>query len=248
MSGQRRLFLAALRFGSHLPAAALKGTEVAYPGAGARYFPVVGALVGALGGTVYWLGTQLWPTSIAVVLAMLATTTMSGRRRENGGADEAAGEPAQRGGGRALGSGGRAFGMVGFVFALLLKYNALMALSAAGLPFAAPANAALGLIMICGHAASYALVISLIASPTGVSSTPVTNGELSLALGLGFVPAALLGIPGLIALVAAILARVGYSAYLRHNHRAIAAAEIYTAQQLSEVCFYLGALASWTYV
>jgi adenosylcobinamide-GDP ribazoletransferase len=240
MSGQWRLFLAALRFGSHLPAAAFKGAEVAYPGAAARYFPVAGALVGALGAGVYWLATQLWPTSIAVVLAMLATTAMSGRRRE--------GEPALHSGGRALGGGGPTFGMVGFVFALLLKYNALMALSAAGLPFAAPANAALGLIMICGHAASSALVISLIASPTRVSSTPVTNGDLSLALGLGFVPAVLLGIPGLFALVAAILARVGYSAYLRHNHRAIAAAEIYAAQQLTEVCFYLGALASWTYV
>jgi adenosylcobinamide-GDP ribazoletransferase len=255
MSGQWRLFLAALRFGSHLPAAAFKGTELEYPGAAARYFPVAGALVGALGGGVYWLATQLWPTSIAVVLAMLATTPMSGWMRENNGADQPAGEPAHHGsgralggGGRALGGGGRAFGMVGFVFALLLKYNALMALSAAGLPFAAPANAALGLIMICGHAASYALVVSLIMSPTRVSSTPITNGDLSLALGLGFVPAALLGIPGLIALVAAILARVGYGAYLRHNHRAIAAAEIYAARQLTEVCFYLGALASWTYV
>jgi adenosylcobinamide-GDP ribazoletransferase len=233
MSGQWRLFLAALRFGSHLPAAAFKGAELVYPGAAARYFPVAGALVGALGGGVYWLGTQLWPTSIAVVLAMLATTPMS--------------EPAHHGGGH-LGNGGRAFGMVGFVFALLLKYNALMALSAAGLPFAAPANAALGLIMICGHAASCALVLSLIASPTRVSSNPIRNVDLSLALGLGFVPAALLGIPGLIALVAAILARVGYGAYLRHNHRAIAAGELYAARQLTEVSFYLGALGSWTYV
>jgi adenosylcobinamide-GDP ribazoletransferase len=248
MSGQWRLFLAALRFGSHLPAAAFKGTELTYPGAAARYFPVAGALVGALGAAVYWLGTQLWPTSIAVVLAMLATTAMTAQRHENANADRPAGEPGHHGGGRALGSDGPAFGMVGFIFALLLKYNALMALSAAGLPFAAPANAALGLIMICGHAASYALVISLMASPTRVSSTPVTGGDLTLALGLGFVPAALLGIPGLIALVAAILARVGYSAYLRRNHRAIAAAEIYAAQQLTEVCFYLGALASWTYV
>jgi len=247
MSGQWRLFLAALRFVSHLPAAAFKGTEVAYPGGAARYFPVAGASIGALGALVYWLGAQLWPTSIAVVLAMLATIAMSGRRRENADAGAAAGESAHQGGGRALGSG-PAFGMVGFVFVVLLKYNALMALSAAGLPFAAPANAALGLIMICGHAASCALVISLIASPTRVSSTPVTGGDLSLALSLGFVPAALLGIPGLIALAAAIVARVGYSAYLRRNHRAIAAAEIYAAQQLTEVCFYLGALASWTYV
>jgi adenosylcobinamide-GDP ribazoletransferase len=248
MSGQWRLLLTALRFGSHLPVAAFKGTQVAYPGAAARYFPLAGALVGALGAGVYWVGAQLWPTSIAVVLAMLATTAMSGRRRENADAEQPAREPGPHSGRRALDGGGRAFGMVAFVFALLLKYNALMALSAAGLPFAAPANAALGLIMICGHAAGCALVISLIASPTRVSSTPVTNGDLSLALGLGFVPAALLGIPGLFALVAAILARVGYSAYLRHNHRVIAAAEIYAAQQLTEVCFYLGALASWTYV
>jgi adenosylcobinamide-GDP ribazoletransferase len=248
MSGQWRLLLAALRFGSHLPAAAFKGTGVAYPGAAARYFPVAGALVGALGGAVYWLGAQLWPTSIAVVLAMLATIAISGEGRPNGGAGQPPEEPAHHEAGRAAQTGGRAFGMVGFVFALLLKYNALMALSAAGLPFAAPANAALGLIMICGHAASYALVISLIASPTRVSSVRVANGDLSLALGLGFVPAALLGIPGLIALVAAILARAGYGAYLRHDHRAIAAAEIYAARQLTEVCFYLGALASWTYV
>jgi adenosylcobinamide-GDP ribazoletransferase len=248
MSGQWRLFLAALRFGSHLPAAAFKGTELSYPRAAARYYPVAGGLVGALGAGVYWLATQLWPTSIAVVLAMLATTAMSGRRRNNADAGQSAAEPAHHNGGRVVGSGGPAIGMVALLFALLLKYNALMALSAAGLPFAAPANAALGLIMICGHAASCALVISLIASPTRAASTPVTNGDLSLALVLGFVPAALLGIPGLFALVAGILARVGYGAFLRHNHRATAAAEIYAAQQLTEVCFYLGALASWTYV
>ena len=89
-----------------------------------RFSPLLGALIGAAGGAVYWLGAQIWPTSIAVVLSMLATAVMPGETR--------------------------GFGMVGFVFALVLKYNTLMALSAASLPFAVPANVALGLIMICG--------------------------------------------------------------------------------------------------
>jgi adenosylcobinamide-GDP ribazoletransferase len=231
MNTQWRLLIAALRFGTRLAPAALKGSAVADLGAGARYFPVAGALVGAVGGAAYWLGTQLWPTSVAVVLSMLATTALSGRPHENAG-----------------NAGGRTFGMVAFVFALLLKYNALMALSAAGLPFAAPANVALVLIMICGHAAGCALIISLIASPAGASSTRISNGDLGLALVIGFAPAALLGIPGLIGLAAAILARVGYGAYLKRSGRVVAGTELYAAQQLCELCFYLGALASWAYV
>jgi adenosylcobinamide-GDP ribazoletransferase len=241
MNTQWRLLLTALRFDMHLPAAALSGAKIADPGAAARYFPIAGALVGVVGGTVYWLGTQLWPTSVAVVLSMLATTAMSGAAHAIAGTEPPADNVAHH-------AGLRAFGMVAFVFALLLKYNALMALSAAGLPFAAPANTALGLIMICGHAAGSALIISLIASPTGVSSTRISNGDLGLALVIGFAPAVLLGIPGLIGLATAILARVGYGAYLKRSARIVGGAELYAAQQLCEVCFYLGALASWAYV
>jgi adenosylcobinamide-GDP ribazoletransferase len=237
MNAQWRLFMAALQFDTRLAAAALKGAAVGDLGAGARYFSVAGALVGAVGGAAYWLGTLLWPTSVAVVLSMLATTALSGRSHESAGSD-----------GMARDAGGRTFGIAAFVFALLLKYNALMALSAAWLPFAAPANMSLGLIMICGHAAGCALIVSLVASPAGASSTRISNGDLGFALVIGFAPAALLGIPGLIGLASAILARVGYGAYLKRGGRAVAGAELYAAQQLCELCFYLGALASWTYV
>jgi adenosylcobinamide-GDP ribazoletransferase len=233
MTTQWRLFVTALRFDTRLPTAALEGAEVAYPGAAARYFPVAGALVGAIGGGVYWLATLLWPASIAVVLSMLAATGMSGVQPAQGSTRKAV---------------EHAYGVVAFVFALLLKYNALMALSAASLPFAVPANAALGLIMICGHAAGCALIVSLIASPTGVSSPPMTNVDLSVALAVGLAPAALLGIPGLVGLAAAILGRVGFGANLKRGRRAVAGAELYAAQQLCEICFYLGALASWAYV
>ena len=224
MSTQRRLFLTALRFCARLPAAGFNGVDVVHPGAAARYVPVVGALIGAVEGAVYWLGAQLWPTSIAVVLSMVATAVTTRNVRVRG------------------------FGTVGFVFALLLKYNTLMALSAASLPFAVPANVALGLIMICGHAASRALVVSLIATSAHTTPARVSNGDLIFALAVGFAPATLLGIPGLIGLAIAILARVAIGAHLKHNRKVVGNGVFYATQQLTELCFYLAALASWPYV
>lgn len=190
-----------------------------------RFMPLVGMAIGAVGGGVYWLGAQLWPTSIAVVLSMLATALLSAR----------------------VDARVSSVGVMGFVFALLIKYNALMALSAANLPFAVPANLALGLIMIAGHAASRALVVAL-ASSNRPPPKPTSHGELGVALAIGFAPAALIGIPGLIGLVAAIVARIAYVAYLRRIRGDFAAADLDMTQQLTEVCFYLGALATWAYV
>jgi adenosylcobinamide-GDP ribazoletransferase len=224
MSTEWRLFLAALRCCARRPPAGFKGTDVVHLGAAARYVPVAGALIGALGGAVYWLGAQIWPTSIAVILSMTATEATTRTIFVRG------------------------FGTVGFVFALLLKYNTLMALSAASLPFAVPANVALGLIMICGHTASRAVVVSLIASPARGSPTRISNGDQIFALSVGFAPAILLGIPGLIGLAAAILARAAFGVCLKRNRKPIASGAFYATQQLIEICFYLAALASWRFV
>jgi len=193
-----------------------------------RFMPLLGMAIGAVGAVVYWLGAQIWPTSIAVVLSMLATALLSA----DSGAD-----------GRAAN-----VDVLSFVFALLLKYNALIALSTASLPFALPANLALGLIMIAGHAASRALVVSVLATPTRAASNPASHADLGIALVTGFAPAALIGLPGLIGLAVAIVARIAFVAYLRRRRPTIAAAELDVIQQLTEVCFYLGALAAWGYI
>jgi adenosylcobinamide-GDP ribazoletransferase len=223
MSTQWRQFLTALRFCTQLPATALGGAGPAFPGAAVRYLSVAGAVVGAAAGIVYWLGTQFWPSSIAVVLSMLATMTMARR------------------------TGSDASGLPAFVFGVLLKYNSLMALSAASLPIAVPANTALGLIMVCGHAAGCGLIAPLIPSPADPSSVPPSTADVALALGVGIAPAALLGIPGLIGLAAAIVARATLGAWLKRTRSTVTGADLYAAQLLSEVCFYLGALASWAY-
>jgi cobalamin synthase len=191
-------------------------------------FTVAGALIGALGGAVYWLGAQLWPTSVAVVLAMLATT-LPAVTPAHSTADEYG-------------------GIAGLVFALLVKYNALMALSAANLPFALPANVALGVIMIAGHASSSALVASIPASPARSATMPASHADLGIALAIGFAPAALIGLPGLVGFAAAIAARIALVAYLRRRARELSPAIIDMTRQMTEVCFYLGALAAFAYV
>jgi hypothetical protein len=181
---------------------------------------------------------QLWPASIAVILSLLATTLLSAGSSAGAGtgADTSA---------RAWASG---IGSVGFVFAILVKYNALMALSAANVPFALPANVALGLIMIAGHASSRALMISVPASPGRAASKPPSLADIGIALAIGFAPAALIGLPGLVGLAGAILARIVFVACLRRRRPPVTVADLDGIQQLTEVCFYLSALAAWSYI
>ncbi len=199
-----------------------------------RFTPLWGVLIGAVGGGVYWIGAQLWPTSIAVILSMLVTNLLSARIDPGATADTDSTAPtADR-------------ELLGIVFAVLVKYNALMALSAASLPFALPANLALGWIMIAGHAASRALLVSVAASPA--QPAPASHADLGIALVLGFAPAALIGIPGLIGLAGAIAARFAVIACLRRRRSSFAGREREMTQQATEVCFYLGALAAWAYI
>jgi adenosylcobinamide-GDP ribazoletransferase len=189
--------------------------------------PLLGALIGSLGGAIYWLAVQIWPSSVAVILSMAATAFLTGRVR---GA-----LPATR------------LDVAAAVLCLLIKYNALMALSAAKLPFAVAPNVPLALIMICGYAASFAMLVS-VAAARPAKAPPASGGALALALLIGFAPASLLGIPGLIGLAAAIVAGLGIIALLRVKRSRATDDTLDATQLAAEACFYLGALASWKYV
>ena len=220
-----RLFLAALRFVTHRSTSPDDSSR-ATPQEAARFLPLVGILLGLWAGAIYWVGSQLWPTSVAVILCMLATALLEGR---------AAGV-------------GTPYG----IFVIIIQYNALMALSAAHVPMALPPYLALGLIMVAGQAASRALVVSVMATDSGsadasANSRPTLN-DLALALFIGLSPAGVLGIPGLIGLVAAILVRLLLTAALLPRLRYGYRERLDVTQRLTEASFYLGALATWKYV
>jgi adenosylcobinamide-GDP ribazoletransferase len=183
-----------------------------------RFAPLVGAMLGILGGCIYWLAVQIWPSSVALILSMAATALTTAQFR------------------------GAA------VFYLLLKYNVLMALSSAKLPFAAPANLPLGLIMVAGLAASYALVVAVMATRPQDSAARVSNGALAAALLIGFAPATLLGIPGLAGLAVAVIAGLSFIGYLKYKRMAGSSDTFKLAQMGSEISFYLAALATWRFV
>jgi adenosylcobinamide-GDP ribazoletransferase len=192
------------------------------------FAPLIGALIGTLGGAIYWLAVQVWPSSVAVILCMAATALLTTEMRSV--------LPATR-----LDILIRALG-------LLIKYNALMALSAAKLPFAVPPNVALALIVICGYAASFALPVAVMATRPEKSAPKLSGGSLGLALLIGFAPAALLGIPGLVGVAVAIVAGMGIIAFLKFRRADGSRDALDMTQLLTEACFYLGALASWRYV
>jgi adenosylcobinamide-GDP ribazoletransferase len=194
--------------------------------------PLVGILIGALGGVVYWLASQLWPSSVALILAMAATVfTAPVFAVKTFHATTAT-----------------RFDVPAHMLLLFIKFNVLMALSAAKLPFAAPANSSLGLIMICGCAASYALLVFIMATRMKNSEPRIGHAALLLALGLGFAPAALLGIPGLIGLAAALVAGLGLMAFLKSQAKDASGDVLKFTQLSTEASFYLGALASWRFV
>ena len=188
--------------------------------------PLPGILIGALGGAIYWLAAQIWPSSVAVILSIAATAVLTTDFRAL---------PATR-------------LDLSRVLCLLIKFNALMALSAAKLPFAVPANVPLALIMICGYAASFALLVFSMATWPMKSSPKIGHGTLALALLIGFAPSSLLGVPGLVGLAAAIVAAMILIAFLRYRKISGSDDTLDLTQLITEVCFYLGALASWRYV
>jgi cobalamin synthase len=185
-----------------------------------RFAPLVGLGIGALSGAVYWSAVQLWPSSIAVVLSILAGALLTNEMPQVAAASR--------------------LDVLSQVFYVLIKYNVLMALSAANLPFAAPPNTALWLITICGYGAGRSLLVCVMSSRSAPRTVPLTHLDVALALTIGCAPAVLLGLPGLVGLAAAVLAVIGL---LR-----IARGGAALAPLIAELCFYLGAQASWSYI
>ena len=45
------------------------------------FAPLIGALIGTLGGSIYWVAVQIWPSSVAVILSMAATALLTTEMR-----------------------------------------------------------------------------------------------------------------------------------------------------------------------
>jgi adenosylcobinamide-GDP ribazoletransferase len=73
-----RYFFTALGYFTRVPVPRWVGYEPHYLNAAARYFPLVGVLVGGLGALVYLAALRVFPPGVAVLLSMAATLLVTG--------------------------------------------------------------------------------------------------------------------------------------------------------------------------
>lgn len=189
-----RSFLLALQFFTRLHVPSLVDFKETDLNHAAKYFPLVGILVGLFGAAVFKLSAYILPNSIAILLSMAATIYLTGAFHEDGLADSADG----LGGGwdqeriltimqdSRLGT----FGAVALFFALFAKFQLLTAL-----PQSVVVNA-----LIIAHALSRLAAVYLMATlsyvkPAG-KAKPLANTlrltEMIVATVLGLLPLALL--------------------------------------------------------
>ena len=243
-------FFGAIRFFTRLPVPGWVGHSAEALNRSARYFPAVGLLVGGIGALVYLGAALLWPQPVAVLLSMAATIYATGAFHEDGLSDTVDGI----GGGwdklRILeimkDSRVGSYGVVAMVLALLGKFTLLSSLDAALVPFA----------LLAGHALSRFCSTLLLATMDYVRedllakakpmATRLSPGEMAVAL--AFVLGALAWLPPEQVLAGCALAALATFWLARKFKRWLGG---YTGdclgatQQVSEIAFYLGLLASF---
>ena len=84
---QLGLFLCAVQFLTRLPTPALTGFEPDWISRSARYFPLVGLLVGGICAAVFWGASQLWTGALPALLAIGVGVLLTGAFHEDGLAD-----------------------------------------------------------------------------------------------------------------------------------------------------------------
>src|ERR1700678_1402597 len=140
MKRQLSLFLVAAQFLTRLPLPPIPGFQPSWLSRSARYFPLIGALIGLIGTGVLCLSSLCFPPAVAVGLTMSSTLLLTGALHEDGFADVCDGF----GGGttreRVLDimkdSGIGAFGAIGIGLMLAMKFAALISLPFSIVPIA----------------------------------------------------------------------------------------------------------------
>jgi adenosylcobinamide-GDP ribazoletransferase len=246
---QWRLLVGAARFLTRLPTPA--GTAFAPDGIdrSARYFPLVGQLVGLLCAGVWLAAGRLWPGAPAAALAVGAGVLLTGALHEDGLADTADG----LGGGRdreqrlAIMKDSRigSYGALALVIVVALRIALLAGMT--------PWSGALALVVAHGGARAAAVIVMTAlpyaGDPRSAKLKPapgdVTWPEAGLALALGAWPLVGLG-PARAALAAglAVAATIAMALTARRLIGGVTGDVLGAVEQLAEVALLMGASAA----
>src|ERR1700722_3456046 len=138
MKRQLSLFLVAAQFLTRLPVPPIPGFQPSWLSRSARYFPLIGALIGLIGTGVWWLGSLCFPPAVAVGLTMSCTLLLTGALHEDGFADvcDGFGGGTTRDAVLSIMKDSRigAYGAIGVGMMLALKWSSLVSLPRAAFP------------------------------------------------------------------------------------------------------------------
>ncbi len=213
-----------------------------------RYFPAIGLLVGLVSAITFELSLSVLPKSISVLIAMAASIYLTGAFHEDGLTDMTDG----------LGGGWNkqrileimkdsrvgSYGVIAIVLALALKFACLTEAPAAWVP----------VLLITGHAFSRYCAVLIMAAMRYVRedalskakplATELSGTSLAVATLSGLLP--LLWLPFsamVIGIVCGLIATIWLGGKLKKWLGGYTGDCLGAAQQLSEIAFYLGALA-----
>ena len=214
-----------------------------------KYLPAVGLIVGAASALVFILSLLVFPKTVSVLLSMITSLLMTGAFHEDGLSDTADG----LGGGwekdriLAIMKDSRvgSYGVIAIVMVLMLKLASLSDVATIWIP----------VLLVCGHAFSRYCAILIMSGMhyvrTDASSKArqfadkLSRNTLIIASLFGLVPLLLLPFPAmLLGLVAGLLATIWMGRQLQKWLGGYTGDCLGAVQQLSEVAFYLGALAA----
>ncbi|WP_254258554.1 adenosylcobinamide-GDP ribazoletransferase [Methylovorus sp. MM2] len=240
----RRLILA-IGFFTRLPVPYLADFHESELNHAARYFPLIGILIGLIAALIYWIVAKILPVDIAVITSMIASIYLTGAFHEDGLADAADG----LGGGwdkeqvltimqdSRIGS----YGAIALVMALLAKFELLINIQIVILPF----------VLIAAHAVSRFAAVAVIYTQDYVRSsgkakplaTKLSRSELVMAGIFGLLPMSLLPWqPMLLGILAVIGVWCWFSFKLKKRLGGYTGDCLGAMQQLTEIAFYAGFL------
>ena len=219
--------------------------------AAARYYPLVGALIGGFAGAVFWLAHLAFPAALAVVISTAATALATGAIHEDGFADTCDGLGAGATRERALeimrDSRLGTYGVAGLGLMLAIKVLALSELPVESIPW----------VLIAAHAASRSSTVLAMATSAYVRDAglarPISGaiGPASVALALAAGAAAtcvlFMVVPPDAVLVGVAGLAIGHLAMRTAYERRLGGYSgdcLGAVQQTSELGMYLGVLAA----
>ncbi|HXU94039.1 MAG TPA: adenosylcobinamide-GDP ribazoletransferase [Gallionella sp.] len=258
MLQELRLFLTAVQFFTRLPVPAWVGHSAQQLEQAARYLPLVGVLVGAIAAATLWAGVHALPLTLAVGLSMVAGILVTGAFHEDGLSDFADGMGGGHSKEKALAimkdSRVGAYGVIALVLVLLLKFQALLALCDTRSMTMTAAT------LIAAHTVSRLMAASLMMTQRYVrdddsarakpAAHQLSHTSFAVALLTGTAALCLLfaagaGIAAIFtAAVGALLMRAYLAWRLQQRLGGYTGDCLGAMQQLTELAFYLGLLAT----